>query len=166
MLQPNKSAVLCVREVVDFEGECMSSRTIKDVLNGQVLITATAAMSVTQVAVRMKKNGLAAILILEGKRLVGIFTERDALFRVAAAGLNPKDTEVSAVMTENPTTIAPDKSFSDALAIMHDGRFRHVPVVGNLEVVGMVSSSDAMGPELEQFMYAKILEDQVTDVLA
>ncbi len=144
----------------------MSSRTIKDVLNGQVLITATGTMSVTEVAVRMKKNELAAILILEDKRLVGIFTERDALFRVAAAGLNPKDTEVSSVMTENPTAIAPDKSFSDALAIMHEGRFRHIPVVESLEVVGMVSSSDAMGPELEQFMYAKILEDQITDVLA
>ncbi|MFT4562396.1 MAG: CBS domain-containing protein [Gammaproteobacteria bacterium] len=144
----------------------MSGRTIKDVLDGQVLITATEEMKVTEVAARMKKNGLGAILILDDKRLVGIFTERDALFRVAAEGLDPNDTAVAAVMTQNPTTVGPDKSFSDALAIMHDGPFRHVPVVENLEVIGMVSSSDAMGPELEQFMYAKILEDQITDVLA
>ncbi|MFT4584563.1 MAG: CBS domain-containing protein [Gammaproteobacteria bacterium] len=144
----------------------MSSRTIKDVLDGQVLVTATGSMSVTEVARRMKKAGLSAILILEDRRLVGIFTEHDALFRVAAEGLDPNDTAVASVMTENPTTIGPGKPFSDALAIMHAGRFRRVPVVENLDVIGMVSSSDAMGPELEQFMYATILEDQITDVLA
>ena len=69
-------------------------------------------------------------------------------------------------MTANPKTISADKSFTDALEIMHEGQFRHVPVVEAGRPIGMVSSRDAMGPELEQFMYAKILEEQTRDVLA
>ena len=62
--------------------------------------------------------------------------------------------------------IGPNKPFGDALEIMHEGRFRHVPVIEDGIPIGMVSSRDAMGPELEQFMYTKILEEQATDVLA
>jgi len=123
-------------------------------------------MSVTEVATLMKARGLGAILVLEDAQLKGIFTERDALFRVAAEGLDPKSTLVGEVMTANPVTITPDKPFADALDIMHEGQFRHVPVIEDGQPIGMVSSRDAMGPELEQFMYAKILEEQSRDVLA
>ena len=144
----------------------MASRTIRDILEGQRLVTVQVSMSVNEAAAVMKKHLMGAILVLEENRLVGIFTERDALFRVAAEGLDAGDTPVVNVMTRNPTTIAPDRPFSDALAIMHEGQYRHVPVIENGLPIGMVSSRDAMGPELEQFMYAKILEEQTTDVLA
>tara|TARA_R110002096_G_scaffold106622_2_gene234237 strand:+ start:11516 stop:11887 length:372 start_codon:yes stop_codon:yes gene_type:complete len=123
-------------------------------------------MPVSEVAALMKSRGIGAISVLDGSQLVGIFTERDALFRVAAAGLDPKDTTVAAVMTPNPKTISADKPFTDALEVMHTGQFRHVPVLDDGELIGMVSSRDAMGPELEQFMYAKILDEQTRDVLA
>jgi len=144
----------------------MTARTIRDTLEGHGLITADTTMNVTEVAALMKKNSIGAILVLEGHELAGIFSERDALFRVAAEGLDPSETVIAGVMTPNPATISPDKPFTDALEIMHEGQYRHVPVVEEGCPIGMVSSRDAMGPELEQFMYTKILEEQAFDVLA
>lgn len=144
----------------------MTARTIRDILENQGFVTVQSEMPVSEVAALMKARGIGAISVLDGPALVGIFTERDALFRVAAEGLDPKSTAVATVMTRNPTTISADKPFTDALEVMHEGQFRHVPVLDNGELIGMVSSRDAMGPELEQFMYAKILEEQTRDVLA
>lgn len=144
----------------------MTARTIKDVLEGQGFTHATTAMTVTEVAALMKARSLGAMLVLDETKVVGIFTERDALFRVAAEGLDPNVALITEVMTKDPVTVSPDKPFSDALNIMHSGQFRHVPVVENGIALGIVSSRDAMGPELEQFMYTKILEEQAQDVLA
>lgn len=144
----------------------MTARTIRDIIEGQGSVTAQTTMCVAEVAAVMKGHKLGAILVLEGPRLAGIFTERDALFRVAAEGLDPKVTTMAEVMTRDPVTVGADKPFTDALEIMHGGQFRHVPVLDDDEPIGMVSSRDAMGPELEQFMYTKILDDQLGDVLA
>ncbi len=144
----------------------MSGRKIRDTLEGQQLVTAQSTMKVAEVAAIMKDESLGAILVLNGGELVGIFTERDALFRVVAEGLDPGKTTMAEVMTENPVTIGPDKLFTDALEVMYGGRHRHVPVVENGGPIGMVSSRDAMGPELEQFVYSKILQEQTFDVLA
>jgi CBS domain-containing protein len=144
----------------------MMARKIRDVLEGQGFVTAQSTMNVTEVAALMKAQSIGAILVLDDTQLVGIFTERDALFRVAAEGLDPTETTMETVMTPSPVTIGPDKPFLDALEIMHEGQYRHVPVVENACAIGMVSSRDAMGPELEQFMYTKILDDQARDVLA
>jgi len=144
----------------------MGERKIRDTLEGQQLVTAQSTMNVAQVAAMMKEDSIGAILVLNGDKLVGIFTERDALFRVVAEGLDAEKTTIAEVMTENPVTIGPDKFFTDALEIMYGGRHRHVPVVENGGPIGMVSSRDAMGPELEQFVYSKILQEQTFDVLA
>lgn len=144
----------------------MTARTIRDILENQGFVTVAGEKSVSEVAALMKARGIGAISVVDGAALIGIFTERDALFRVAAEGLDPNNTAIATVMTPNPTTISADKPFSDALELMHEGQFRHVPVLDDGELIGMVSSRDAMGPELEQFMYAKILEEQTRDVLA
>lgn len=144
----------------------MTTRTIRDILENQGFVTVQSEMAVSEVAALMKARTIGAVSVLDGTQLVGIFTERDALFRVAAEGLDPKETAVAAVMTRDPKTISADKPFTDALDVMHEGQFRHVPVLDDGELIGMVSSRDAMGPELEQFMYAKLLEEQTRDVLA
>lgn len=144
----------------------MTARTIRSIIADQELVTAQAVMSIGEAARLMKQRQVGAILVLDGHELAGIFTERDALFRVVAANRDPNLTRVADVMTRNPVTIHPDKPFASALELMHAGKFRHVPVVENGRPVGMISSRDAMGPELEQFMYALIVDDQKGDVLA
>jgi CBS domain-containing protein len=144
----------------------MSNRNIGDLVKGQELLTAPAATPVSEAARWMQGRRVGAILVVDGDRLVGIFTERDALFRVVAEKRDPATTLLSDVMTANPTTISPRDSFPTALQIMHAGRFRHVPVVEDGKPVGIVSSRDAMGSELEDFMYTLILKGQAQDVLA
>ena len=144
----------------------MADRTIRTIIEGQELITTSGTTSVTEAAQVMRAANVGAIMVVDGERLVGVFTERDALFRVVAQGMDTRATTMAEVMTRNPQTITPDCHFSQALQMMHDGGFRHVPVVENDRVVGMVSARDALGPELEGFVYELLRQEQVNEVLA
>jgi CBS domain-containing protein len=144
----------------------MIDRSIRNLIADKEPITCQENLSVSEAARVMKRHRIGAIMVVEGDKLIGIFTERDALFRVVAEDRDLHATKVADVMTRNPLCIHPDKPFADALQIMHDGRFRHVPVVENGRAVGMVGASDAMGPELEAFVWELLRQDQVNDVLA
>jgi len=91
------------------------------------------------------------MVVKDNGRLAGIFTERDAVFRVLAEGRDPKTTRLSDVMTPQPQTITPEKPFGHALLMMYESGFRHVPVVEDGKPVGMVSARDVLGPELQEF---------------
>ena len=127
-------------------------RPVSSIIENQAPVTGTAQMTVAAASRLMKAKRIGAILVLEGARLAGIFTERDALFRVIAEGRDPAKTKLGEVMTHNPRTIAPDRPFGHALHLMHEGEFRHVPVVQNGRPVGIVSARDALGPDLRQFI--------------
>ena len=144
----------------------MSNRSIRDVIAEQEPITASESITVSAAAQLMKRNEVGAVMVVEEGRLVGVFTERDALFRVLAEGRDTRTTRLSDVMTRNPVTIHPDRPFAEALHIMHEGGFRHVPVVEDGRPVGMVSARDALGPELEDFVYEMLRQEQRQDVLA
>ena len=144
----------------------MIDRSIRTLIADKESITCSETMTVGEAARVMKRHRIGAIMVVEDDKLIGIFTERDALFRVLAEDRDLHTTKVSDVMTRNPLSIHPDKPFADAMQIMHTGRFRHVPVVENGRAVGMVSASDAMGPELEAFVWEILRQEQVSDVLA
>jgi CBS domain-containing protein len=114
----------------------------------------------------MKESSVGALMVVEEGKLAGVFTERDALFRVIAEGRDVQSTQVADVMTRNPQTIHPDKPFGDALHVMYEGGFRHVPVVEDGRPVGMISARDALGPELEDFVYELLRQNQAEDILA
>lgn len=107
---------------------------------------------VVQAAKLMRRRKVGALVVIDDGALVGILTERDVVFRVVAAGLDPRSVPVGAVMTESPIVIPPSERFGYALSVMHDQRFRHLPVVDNGTVVGIVSARSAMDPELEEFV--------------
>ncbi len=130
----------------------MPQRPIRSVIAKQKVLTATAEITVTDAARLMKKKSVGAVMVVKDNgRLAGIFTERDALFRVLAEGRDPKTTRLSDVMTAQPQTITPEKPFGHALLMMYESGFRHVPVVEHGKPVGMVSARDALGPELQEF---------------
>ena len=99
----------------------MTERTVRQIIEGQEPVTASATMTVSEAANLMKQHNIGALTVVEADKLVGVFTERDALFRVVAEGLEGGQTDLSAVMTRNPQTIAPDDGFTSALQMMHDG---------------------------------------------
>ena len=143
----------------------MPNRPVRQLVNNQRILTASATMSVVEAAAAMREAKVGAIMVLSGPRLAGIFTERDALYRVLAAGKDPKRTTLADVMTVSPTTIGPDMPFSHALHIMYDRGFRHVPVVENGRPIGMVSARDALGPEMEQFEEELREREHITEIL-
>ena len=126
-------------------------RPIRTIIEHQAPVTANSEMTVTAASRLMRTRRVGALLVVDNGRLAGIFTERDALFRVIAEGRVPEKTRLAEVMTHNPRTIAPDRPFGHALHLMHEGEFRHVPVVENGRPLGMVSARDALGPDLAQF---------------
>lgn len=141
-------------------------RSIRTIIEDQEVLTAPATTTVIEAARLMKERKVGAMMVVEADRLVGIFTERDALFRVVADGRDVKNTQLSEVMTRSPQSLHPDKSFAEALHIMHLGEFRHVPVVENGRPVGMISARDALGPELEDFVYEMLRQEVVDGVLS
>jgi CBS domain-containing protein len=144
----------------------MLERTIRDIVAGQELLAVPAKTSVSDAADQMKRRSFGAILVVENERLVGIFTERDALYRVVAEQRDARKTLLAEVMTPNPQTVTPNDNFARALNLMHTGGFRHVPVVEDGKPIGVVSARDALGQELEDFVYALLRQEQVGNILA
>jgi CBS domain-containing protein len=115
-------------------------------------LVAAPGTSVARASRLMAERNVGAVMVVKDKRLIGIFTERDAVFRVIAQGLDPRATRLDEVMTPQPCTVSPEETFGRALLMMHEGGFRHVPVVKNGEPVGIISSRSALDPEMEEFV--------------
>ena len=98
--------------------------------------------SVAECVRTMTAKRIGALIVMEGERLIGIFTERDALNRVLAAGLDPVSTKISAVMTTDPLCIPPGTTVAEAMELVTTRRFRHLPIVENGKVLGVISSGD------------------------
>jgi CBS domain-containing protein len=144
----------------------MTTRAIRQIIQGKKVVTASPEISVADAAIAMRNARVGALAILEDEKLVGIFTERDALFRVLANGMNPSTTKLQHVMTENPQTITPNRPVSHAMHLMHEGGYRHMPVVENGYLVGMISVRDALVPELREFEEELDSRDHLFEVIA
>ena len=129
----------------------MLALSVKEVMERNKALTLPPETTVGKAAEIMAKNQTGAVMVVDGERLVGIFTERDALFRVIARGLDPRATRLVDVMTAGARTVRPDDSYGYALVLMQEGGFRHAPVVENGKPIGIVSSRNAMDPDLEEF---------------
>jgi CBS domain-containing protein len=130
----------------------MLDNSVRSVMRRRSLLKAAPDISVADAARRMAKRNVGAIVLIENERLVGIFTERDIVFRVVARDLDPARTPVGAAMTPSPLTIDAAERFGHALFIMRDNGFRHLPVTENGRLVGIVSARSALDPELEDFV--------------
>ena len=100
---------------------------------------------------KMAEKNVGAVIIVEHENLRGIFTERDVMCRVLAKELDPATTRLNDVMTPDPRTVSPDKTYGHALVMMQENGFRHAPVVENGKTIGIISARNAMDPDLEEF---------------
>lgn len=125
---------------------------VSQVMAGSELLMAPPRTTVAEAAQLMARSRTSAMVVVEGDQVVGIFSERDVVFRVVAMGLDVRATPVEDVMTRSPVTIAPDKPFGVALAIMHKHGFRHLPVVDGGRAIGIVSARQALDPDMEDFV--------------
>jgi len=126
---------------------------VRNMMERKKFLTAPPDTTVSSAARLMASKNVGAVLVVEREELAGIFSERDVVFRVIAKGLDPKTTLLAEVMTAEPKTLEPGKSYGHALLLMQENGFRHVPVVENGRPIGIVSSRNAMDPDLEEFVF-------------
>ena len=130
----------------------MFSEPVRAVMEREKLLVAPPETTVSEAAALMARRQVGAVMVVEHEHLVGIFTERDAVFRVIARGRDAQTTRLADVMTTAPRTVDPDKSFGYALLLMSENGFRHVPVIENGKLIGIVSARNALDPDLEEFV--------------
>jgi len=90
----------------------------------------------------MNRQRVGSIIVKDAEKVVGVFTERDVLTRIVAAGRDPKTTPVSEVMTADFLSIKKDTSVEDAMQMMSDKRVRHLPVFDDQQLLGLISIGD------------------------
>ncbi len=133
----------------------MQRRIVPDLVSNQTLASLPPTATVRDAVQVMAERHIGAVLVAIDGRLQGIFTERDVLTRVVAAGLDPGDTALGGVMTPNPDTVGPGDTAFEALRRMSEHGYRHLPVVDDDEMVGIVSIRD---------LYAAVNKDLAEDL--
>jgi CBS domain-containing protein len=123
-------------------------RKLSDIIFQQNPLILNETTSVMAACEQMRDSQAGSVLVTgDTGQLVGIFTGRDAVCRMLAEGRNAASTRLSQVMTPNPITLSPDQTAIDALRLMWDGGFRHVPLVKGGKILGVVSRGDFKGLE-------------------
>ncbi|HAZ11168.1 MAG: hypothetical protein A2X86_08645 [Bdellovibrionales bacterium GWA2_49_15] len=118
--------------------------TLSEVLaeKGATVYSVQSDATVQDAVMAMKAYNVGAMIVMEGNTPIGVFTERDLLVRVIAAGLDPNEVQVTNAMTRNFFAVKPSLSVREAMAIVTEKRCRHLPVFENGILLGMVSSGD------------------------
>lgn len=126
----------------------MTHKSIAEIIDHQELARLPGETTIREVGRYMVDHGVGSVLVMDGEDLKGIFTERDALKIFVATRRNPDLTHVGEVMTDHLQTISPDASPEEALHLMTEGKFRHIPVVDDTgHVLGVVSQRDLLNDD-------------------
>ena len=126
---------------------------VRDLLNrkGTNIVSVAPTATVLEAARLMNDRSVGGVLVVDDTgALLGIFTERDILRRVVAAGLSPDSTKVSEVFTRDVVTTAPDTSVDECGALMSSRRVRHLPVVDATGLHGVVTIGDLLAHRVSE----------------
>ncbi|HVT45683.1 MAG TPA: CBS domain-containing protein [Thermoanaerobaculia bacterium] len=124
-------------------------RVISEIIEGKPLYHVQASQSVRDVVRQMSDKNIGAVAVLEGKNLVGVFSERDLMSRVVARELDPGSTSVAEVMTRDIIVASPSDPFDECLRKMKSRNFRHLPVTEKGSLIGMISLRDLLQVDSE-----------------
>jgi CBS domain-containing protein len=134
---------------------------------GRHVYTVEKGATVAEAVREMNEKGVGALLVTDGNGPVGIFTERDVLKRIVDADRDPALVHVAEVMTRQIITITTETRLEEAMAVMTERRFRHLPVMEGDEIVGMVSSGDLMRwVTINQEEYIRQVQEYITGAAA
>ncbi|MDD5324440.1 MAG: CBS domain-containing protein [Polaromonas sp.] len=146
----------------------MAERTVFQSMSQKHVVSLGSHASVWDAACVMTRANCGSVLIVDTPgTLLGIVTERDLMTRVLAKALNPEKTMVSEVMTRGPCCVAPETWVSDAVLIMIERGFRHLPIMNAQgKILGVFSVRDALPREISNAVELAEFNDQVNDALA
>jgi CBS domain-containing protein len=143
----------------------MMDVTVRQLINrkGDQVWSIRPSATVFEALELMAEKRIGALLVMQGTLLAGIFSERDYARKVILQGKSSRDTRVSEVMTSNVVGIRPDQTMTDCMALMTDKRVRHLPVLDEDKVVGMISIGDVVKEIIsEQEFIIGQLENYIT----
>jgi CBS domain-containing protein len=109
---------------------------------GRDIFSVPPTVTVFDAVAEMNRHRVGSVMVMDGSRLVGIFTERDVLRRIVGDGLDPKQTGVAEVMTADVITIMPETTIEETMTIFTEKRCRHLPVIEAGKLVGTISIGD------------------------
>lgn len=120
--------------------------TVRELLEhkGGVVWTVAPNASVFEAIRTMAEKGIGALVVMEGARLVGIISERDYARKVILKGRSSKQTSCREIMTDTVFFVTPDRTLDECMALMTDKRIRHLPVIEDDHLVGIVSVGDCI----------------------
>ena len=126
--------------------------TVREILGkkGSDVISVPPTETVVKAAQLMNERGIGGLVVTDGKRLAGIFTERDILRRVVAQRRDPAATKVADVMTSPVTACALETTVEECAAMMTAKRIRHLPVVGEKGLVGLITIGDVLAYQVSE----------------
>ena len=134
---------------------------------GKQVYTVERGATVAEAVRQMNEEGVGALLVVDHAKAVGIFTERDVLRRIVDADRDPALVHVAEVMTRELVTITAETRLEEAMAVMTERRFRHLPVMEAGEIIGMVSSGDLMRwVTINQEEYIRQVQEYITGAAA
>jgi CBS domain-containing protein len=145
----------------------MTERTVFQSMSKRHVLSLAPNATVHEAACVMTRANCGSVLIIDvGGPLLGIVTERDLMTRVLAKALDPSATTVAQVMTRNPRCVPPQMKVADAVLIMIERGFRHLPIVDqNEKILGVFSVRDALPREVNTAVSLAEFNDQVNDAL-
>jgi len=120
--------------------------TVKEFLASRTksLVTTTEDTPVTEAVSMMTRDNIHSLVVMKDDQMIGIFTDRDYVHKIVAIQRDPAQLKVGDVMTKEVTTVSPDASIKACIELMHDGKFRHLPITEAGQVIGMISMTDVM----------------------
>jgi CBS domain-containing protein len=124
--------------------------SIKELINNRSVYTVDKSVSVQAAVEYMAQKNIGAVSVMDGDRLVGIFSERDVINRVVARNFNTVATPVSSVMTTELVVAGADETYESCLKKMKQANCRHLPVVDGNKLVGFISLRDLLQVEISQ----------------
>ncbi len=135
----------------------MATRPVREIITRDRPLVGRAGDTVRTAAKKMAEHGCGSILVCDGGKLRGIFTERDLLVRVVAAGRDAARTKLAEVMTREPDTIEGSQPVVEAVRRMDECCYHHLPVLEGNRLLGVITLRDVpldvmvrLQPELEQ----------------
>ena len=144
----------------------MAERTVIQSMTQRHVVSLGPDASVHEAACVMTRANVGSVLVVDASAaMLGILTERDLMTRVLAKALDPAATAVSKVMTRHPQCIGPDARVADAVLIMIERGFRHLPVVAEGRILGGFSVRDALPREVSTAVSMADFNEQVNDAL-
>ena len=144
----------------------MAERTVFQSITHKHALTVPPHATVREAAGAMTRLNCGSVLVMEPPDvLLGILTERDLMTRVLAKSVDPEATTVRDVMTPKPICVPPEMSVPDALVIMLERGFRHLPIVQGSRILGVFSIRDALPRELGSAFAVSEFNEQINDAL-